>query len=122
MPTLDRVPPPAFWLAAFGAWLCGASVALAAYASHGVDGAARARLMLAAMFAFGHGLALAALAPQAARRVARFALGTMLVGVLAFSGSLVAAQFFGASTRLAPYGGTLLMLAWVVFGIDRVRR
>lgn len=122
MPTTDRVSRSASWLAALGAWLAGASVALAAYASHGVDGDARARLMLAAMFAFGHGLALAALAPQALRRTARLALAAMLIGVLAFSGSLAAAQFFGTPTRLAPLGGTLMMLGWLVFGIDRVRR
>ncbi|GHA69254.1 DUF423 domain-containing protein [Cognatilysobacter bugurensis] len=114
-----RVSP---WFGAVGAWLAGASVALAAYASHGVEGEARERLMLAAVFAFGHGLAAAAIAPQASRRAARFSLALLLIGVALFSGSLVAAQFFGTPTRFAPLGGTLLMLGWLVLGIDRVRR
>lgn len=122
MPIAHRLPRFDAWLAATGAWLAGASVALAAYASHGVDGEARARLMLAAVFAFGHGLALAALAPRATSRGARLALGAMLAGAVGFSGSLVAAQFLGTPTRLAPFGGTLLILGWLVFGIDRLRR
>lgn len=122
MPTADRLPRSTSWLAALGAWLAGASVGLAAYASHGVDGEARARLMLAATFAFGHGLALAALGPQAHRRSAQLALAAMLVGALAFSGSLAAAQFLGTSTRFAPFGGALIMLGWLVFGVDRMRR
>ena len=48
---------------ATGAVFSALSVGLAAYASHGAEGDARARLMLAAVFAFGHGVALAALAP-----------------------------------------------------------
>lgn len=122
MQTAVRLPRLSQWLAAIGAWLAGASVALAAYASHAVEDDARTRLMLAAMFAFGHGLALAALAHQASARIARAALAAMLLGVLLFSGSLVAAHFLGAPTRLAPFGGGLLMLAWLAFGIDRVRR
>lgn len=122
MPTPDPRSRSAAWLAAIGAWLAGASVALAAYASHGVDGDARSRLMLAAVIAFGHGLALAALAPQAAGRLAHVALAAVLAGTVLFSGSLVAAQLLGASTRLAPIGGVLLMLGWLALGIDRVRR
>lgn len=110
------------YLAATGAVLAGASVALAAYASHGADGDAQMRLQLAAAFAFGHGLALAALAPRASRRLALLALAALLAGVLLFSGSLVAAHVFGATTRLAPFGGGLMIVAWLLHAVDAVRR
>lgn len=116
-----RVPLPLRMLAASGALLAAAAVALSAYASHGAAADAQARLFLAAMFAFGHGVALAALAPQASGRWAAAAFATMLLGVLGFSGSLVAAHFFGMPTRLAPVGGSLLMLAWLLVAADRMR-
>jgi uncharacterized membrane protein YgdD (TMEM256/DUF423 family) len=109
-------------LAASGAVLASAAVALSAYASHAAAADARTRLFLAAVFAFGHGVALAALATQSTRRMATVAFVAMLLGVLGFSGSLVAAHFFGAPTRLAPVGGSLLMLAWLVIAVDRMRR
>lgn len=109
-------------LAASGAVLAAAAVALSAYASHGVTADAQPRLFLAAMFAFGHGVALASLAPHACGRWATAALAAMLLGVLGFSGSLAAAHFFGTPTRLAPVGGSLLMLAWLLVAIDRMRR
>jgi uncharacterized membrane protein YgdD (TMEM256/DUF423 family) len=113
---------PLRMLSAAGALLAAAAVGLSAYASHGAAPEAQARLFVAAMFAFGHGLALAALGPQAAGRWATAALATMLLGVLAFSGSLAAAHFFGTSTRLAPAGGSLLMLAWLLVAVDWMRR
>lgn len=110
------------YLAATGAVLAAASVALAAYASHGVDGDAQTRLQLAAVFAFGHGLALAALAPRATSRLALLAVTGLLVGVLLFAGSLVAAHFFGTTTQLAPFGGSLMILSWLLHAVDAVRR
>jgi uncharacterized membrane protein YgdD (TMEM256/DUF423 family) len=117
-----RSPLPARACAASGAVLAAAAVALSAYASHGAAPDAQARLFLAAMFAFGHGVALAALAPQSPGRMAIAAFTTMLLGVLGFSGSLAAAHFFGTPTRLAPIGGSLLMLAWLMVAADRMRR
>lgn len=101
-------------LAASGGTLAAVAVALAAYASHAVDPGAGARLGIAAAFAFGHGLALAALAPRARGLPAQAALWVLLLGVLLFAGSLAAAHFMGWPTRLAPAGGTLMILGWLV--------
>lgn len=109
-------------LGAAGALLAALAVALSAYASHGVAAEAQPRLFLAAMFAFGHGVALAALAPQAHGRWAGAALAMMLLGVLGFSGSLAAAHFLAVSTRMAPLGGSLLMLSWLLVAVDLLRR
>lgn len=110
------------WLAAAGALCAGGAVAAAAYASHGVGGDAQSRLMLAAMFAFGHGLALAALGRQALRRTGIIALALLLVGVLLFSGSLAGAALAGWPTRAAPWGGMLMMLGWLLLAADSLRR
>ena len=109
-------------LTACGAVLAAAGIALSAYAAHGASGEGKEPLQMAALFAFGHGIALAAIAPRPARPLARIALVAMLVGALLFSGSLTAAQFLGAPTMLAPYGGGMMILAWLVFAIDALRR
>ena len=66
------------WLRAAGAVLAGASVALAAYASHGADPATRGNLGSAALFGFGHGIALAALARGPLSRLACVGLAMLL--------------------------------------------
>lgn len=109
-------------LAAFGALACGVSVGLGAYASHGLDGDAARRVGLAALFAFGHGLALLLLAPAAGTRLRSVGLSSLAVGVLLFSGSLLAAVFLSAPTVLAPAGGVLLMLGWLALAADALRR
>lgn len=115
-------PGPRSWLAAAGALCAGLSVALAAYAAHGVDGQARAWLQTAALFAFGHGLALAVLAPAAVRRLRRAALLCLLGGMLLFSGSLAAGALFAWPTAAAPLGGGLLILGWLLLAADCLRR
>ena len=110
------------WLAAAGALCAGASVAAAAYASHGLEGEAQSRMATAAAFAFGHGVVLVALARQAPARLARAALATMLLGLLLFSGSLAGAALAGWPTRAAPWGGMLMMLGWLLLAIDSLRR
>lgn len=107
---------------AAGALLCGVAVGLGAYASHGVEGAAAVRLGLAALFGFGHGLALVVLAPRAVGRWTIAPPLLLLAGVLLFSGSLAAAALAGASTRLAPVGGSLLMLGWLAQAVASLRR
>ncbi len=109
-------------LTAAGAALAAAGVALSAYAAHGADGEAMARLQMAALFGFGHGVALAALAPQATRPLSRLALAAMLLGVLTFSGSMVMAHFLATPTLLIPYGGSLMILAWLLFATTALRR
>jgi len=110
------------WLAAAGALLAACAVALSAYAAHAASGDAQARLQLAAIFAFGHGVALAALAGAASTRLARAALGAgLLAGTVLFGGSLVAHVLLGWPPRLAPAGGMLSIGGWIAFAIDRLR-
>lgn len=109
-------------LIACGAVCAAVGIALSAYAAHNGDDGARASLQTAALFAFGHGIALAALTPRATRLLARISLAMLLLGVVLFSGSLVAAHFHGLPTTLAPFGGGLMILAWLVFAADALRR
>lgn len=109
-------------LAAVGAVACGLAVALGAYASHGLDGENARRAGLAALFAFGHGLALQVLLRADAGRLRLAAGVALLAGLLLFAGSLCGAVFFGWPTALAPTGGLLLMLGWLVIAVDTLRR
>jgi uncharacterized membrane protein YgdD (TMEM256/DUF423 family) len=107
-------------LSALAASICAVSVALGAYASHAAAGQARERLALAALFAFGHGLALLVLAARtsALAQAARLA---MLAGIVLFSGGLAAAGLWATPTAAAPFGGSLLIVAWVLAAIDYAR-
>jgi uncharacterized membrane protein YgdD (TMEM256/DUF423 family) len=109
-------------LAALGALACAVSVGLGAYASHGLEGDDARRVGLAALFAFGHGLALLLLAPAASTRLRAAGLSALALGLVLFSGSLLAAVFLSAPTALAPAGGMLLMLGWVAVAADALRR
>ena len=106
--------------AAIGALLCGLSVALGAYAAHAADPSAARRLAIASIFAFGHGLALVALRARTGK-LAIAVRCALLAGVLLFAGSLAWAAM-GGSPRLAPFGGTLLMLGWLLAVIDLLRK
>ena len=120
---LERRQRTPSFLACAGALLAGAAVGLGAYASHGiVDPGAQGRLATAALFAFGHGLALAALARSTANRLGRLGLWLLLLGTLVFSGSLAMAVLAGSGTRLAPVGGLALMAGWLAWAVDAVRR
>jgi uncharacterized membrane protein YgdD (TMEM256/DUF423 family) len=110
------------WLGFAGAVLAAASVALSAYASHAASGAGQASLQAAAAMAFGHGIALAALSHLARRRLANIALAAMLLGTLLFSGGLVVAHVAGVPARTAPFGGSLLIAAWLAWALDALRR
>jgi uncharacterized membrane protein YgdD (TMEM256/DUF423 family) len=119
----DRRQRKPSFLALSGGLLAAVAVGLSAYASHGIaDAQAQSHVQTAALFAFGHGLALAALAPSTTRRMGKAALGLLLLGTLLFAGSLVGGALFGLPTRLAPTGGIALMLGWVVWGVDAIRR
>jgi uncharacterized membrane protein YgdD (TMEM256/DUF423 family) len=109
-------------LAAFGALACAAAVGLSAYASHGLQGEESRRVALAALFAFGHGLALLLLAPHAASRLRVVGLMMLALGLLLFSGSLLGAALASLPTALAPTGGLLLMLGWLIIAVDALRR
>lgn len=108
-------------LAAAGALACGLAVALGAYASHGLDGENAKRAGLAALFAFGHGLALQFLLRGEVGRLRLLAGVALLAGLLLFAGSLCGAVFFGWPTALAPAGGLLLMSGWLLVSTDTLR-
>lgn len=110
------------WVAAAGALLAAFAVGLAAYASHAAMPDDRLRLFMASAFAFGHGAALAVIAMDCPRRLARAAVVVLLVGTLLFAGSLAGAALADLPTRLAPAGGMLLMAGWLLLAIDRMRR
>ncbi len=106
-------------LSASGALLCALSVALAAYASHAAAPGQGERLGLAAAFAFGHGLALMLAVGKAT--LARLARACWLLGVAGFSGGLVFAAFTGGRAATAPFGGSLLILGWLLLAVSLLR-
>lgn len=110
-------------LAFSGALLAAAAVALGAYSAHGVaDAHAQSSLQTAAMYAFGHGIALAALAAGTTRMLGRSSLYLLLFGTLLFSGSLALAVLVQTTTRFAPVGGFCLILGWLLWAVDAMRR
>jgi uncharacterized membrane protein YgdD (TMEM256/DUF423 family) len=100
-------------MAAVGALCCAGAVGLGAWAAHAASAVAQVRLETAVLYLFLHGLGLLALAPQLTSRGRLIAATAIVVGMLLFCGSLIAAAVLGASTRLAPIGGGLLIVAWV---------
>lgn len=109
------------WLGANGAICIAAAVALSAYAAHLAQGHDQSRLQVAAALAFGHGIALAALAPAASRRLGRAALLLAYLGMLLFCGSLVFAALAQWPTTLVPWGGLAMIGGWLLFAGDRLR-
>lgn len=123
MLSYDRRQRKPSLLAFSGALLAAAAVALGAYAAHGVpDPGARSSLQTAVLYAFGHGVALAALAAGTTRALGRAGLYLLLLGTLLFCGSLVLSALPPFTARLAPIGGMGLILGWLVWAIDAVRR
>lgn len=111
------------WAGAAGAVLAALAIGLSAYAAHGVDEAtARTNVQTACFYAFGHGLALAALARAAVRRLGVAALAVLLLGTVLFCGSVAGGALLGWPTRLAPAGGSLMMLGWLLWAADALRR
>lgn len=110
------------WLAAGGALYAAAGVAVSAYASHLAAAQDASRLQTAALFAFGHGVGLTALAPTARSRLARLSMLAIWLGVAFFSGSLATGVLLHWPMTLAPYGGTLLIAGWLVYAVDLLRR
>jgi uncharacterized membrane protein YgdD (TMEM256/DUF423 family) len=109
------------WQGFGGALLCAIAVALSAYAAHATDGPPQARLQTAAVFAFGHGIAFVALAPQVRRPWTLVASLALQSGVLLFCGSLVGSVLLGWPTTLAPTGGMLLIAGWAAWAIAALR-
>ena len=121
-PTRAPVRASGRLLAASGALLAACAVALSAYAAHGAEGLAQSRLQTAAVFAFGHGVALAALARHASGPLARIALCGLLAGTVLFGGGVAASALVGQGGGVAPFGGTLLIAAWLAYAASALRR
>ena len=109
-------------LVAAGALLAGVSVGLSAYAAHAVDGDARAALQTAAVFAFGHGIALVLLGRAVRGTLELASLVVLLIGTLLFAGALVSRHLFGGPSFFAPWGGMLTMLGWLLQAVAALRR
>lgn len=123
MLNLERRARKPSLLACFGGLLAATAVGLSAYASHGIaDPLAQSHVTTAALYAFGHGVALAVLGPTQQNSLGKFSLYVLLIGTLLFSGSLVAGALWKLSTQLAPVGGTALMLGWLAYGLNALRR
>jgi len=104
-------------LAGIGALACGAAVGVGAYAMHGaLTPQNHERLAVAAVFLFAHGLALAALAPGTRSRLRQAGFLALMIGTILFAGSLALAALLGIAPTLAPIGGSLLMLGWLLVG------
>ncbi|MFL6592144.1 MAG: DUF423 domain-containing protein [Luteimonas sp.] len=110
------------WLTTLGAVYAAAGIALSAYAAHAAVGGDASRLQTAALFAFGHGVALAALAPGPADRWTFVGLLAIAAGVALFAGSLAARVALHWPATFAPLGGVLLIGGWLVFAIGQWRR
>lgn len=104
-----------------GALLAAIAVALSAYAAHATEGASQSRLQTAAVFAFGHGIAFVALAPQVRGPWLLAASLALQLGVLLFCGSLVGSVLLGWPATFAPAGGMLLIAGWVAWAIAALR-
>lgn len=123
MISYDRRQRKPSLLAFSGALFAAIAVALGAYAAHGVaDAHAQSSLQTAALYAFGHGVALAALAAGTVRSLGRAGLYLLLLGTLLFSGSLALAVLTQFTTKLAPAGGISLIVGWLLWAFDAVRR
>lgn len=100
--------------ASFAALSLAAATALSAYAAHGLAAEDHPRAYSAVAMLAVHGLGLLI--------VSRFGTGLLLtlvrVGILLglslFCGSLLAALFWKWRPLLAPFGGSLLILSWLM--------
>ena len=81
-----------------------------------------ARVVIAGGGVGGLAVALAALALDADRVLARIALVALSLGLLLFSGSVAMNVLVHWPTTLAPLGGMLLISGWIAYAADRLRR
>ena len=109
--------------AAIGALLGLTAVALASYASHGMADASSTdlrRITTALGMQGTHALLLLVVATwlrTGGGVVLHAAAIAVIAGVALFCGSLYGAVFGGWPTSLAPAGGVLMMLGWLLFAI-----
>ena len=109
------------YFSAIAALFCAASVAMSAYASHGLDGDSQRRMLTASYFAFAHGLSLIVLVRVSPSRSNCGACSLMLLGLVLFSGSLASAVLWKMPSTLAPTGGIALIFAWCWVAVNFLR-
>jgi len=113
------------WLV-LGALMGGVAVGLAAWAAHGLTPDQAARVAPALDMQGWHALALLAtglLAERRGGRLVHWAGGCFFLGVLGFAGALWWHALTGGSLgRVAPTGGMLLMLGWLLLAAAGARR
>jgi len=111
------------WLAACG--LLGASgVALGAVAAHALaDPQAALAVERASNYQLIHVIAILVLLGIEGRLVT-FSRWLMLAGIIGFSGAIYAKYLLGLAAlgALAPFGGSLLILSWLVLGASALDR
>jgi len=104
-----------------GALLGLTAVGLSSYASHAMtDATDLRRVTIALAMQAIHALLLMVLATwvrPAGGLILHAAAVATIAGVALFCGSLHGAAFAGWPTSLAPFGGVLLMLGWLLAGI-----
>jgi uncharacterized membrane protein YgdD (TMEM256/DUF423 family) len=106
------------YFSTLAALLCAVSVAMSAYASHGLNGYSKFRMMMACIFAFMHGLSLLVLVRVSPAITHAGACSLMLLGTGLFCGSLASSALWHTSTVLAPLGGITLIMAWCWVAIN----
>lgn len=106
--------------AALAALLAAAGVGLGAYAAHGAEGRAADWLRQASLYLLLHAPLLVALLGRHGRLLG-WVRGGVLLGLALFCGSLIGAALFGWPTRLAPSGGMLLIVSWLLLGVALLR-
>ncbi|MBD8524683.1 DUF423 domain-containing protein [Pseudomarimonas arenosa] len=99
---------------AFGAFSLAAATALSAYAAHGLDSVDQPRAFTAAAMLGLHGLGLLALNSFGQGRLLNLVRWSIMLGSCLFVGSLLAALFWQWRAQWAPFGGSLLILAWLL--------
>ena len=104
--------------ASAGALLAASAIALSAWAAHGLPpGREQHNVLMACLYAFGHGALLPVLAARAGSRVEHAGRWLLLLGVVLFSGSLVGNVLWAWPTAAAPAGGGTMILGWLLLAI-----
>ncbi|PNS09713.1 DUF423 domain-containing protein [Solilutibacter silvestris] len=103
------------------ALMAAAGIALSAYAAHApLDAEGARRVGNAALFLLVQGVAGSVLLPQASGSGERGAILLQIAGCLVFSISLVAKQWLGWPSTLAPAGGMAMIAGWLWLAVRRM--
>lgn len=110
------------WFIALGCLMLAVAIAGQAFAAHGlqgIDSALQARFERATQYLIIHGLALIALAGQLRTPAQRLASFTLTIGVMVFSAALALSVAWPQAgiTRVAPLGGSLIILSWLALAV-----